>query len=64
MSEAADERGAGTAGERQVPFYCPYCGDEDLLPAGPDGGAWACGSCARSFALRYVGLTTNHGGTW
>jgi transcription elongation factor Elf1 len=44
--------------ERQVPFYCPYCGEEDLVPDGPDGGTWACGSCARSFALRYVGLTT------
>jgi ribosomal protein L37AE/L43A len=46
------------SGERQVPFYCPYCGEEDLVPDGPDGGAWACRSCARSFALRYVGLTT------
>jgi transposase-like protein len=44
------------SGERQVPFYCPYCGEEDLVPDGPDGGSWACRSCARSFALRYVGL--------
>ncbi len=21
--------------ERQVPFYCPYCGEETLRPAGP-----------------------------
>ena len=47
----------GAAGERQVPFYCPYCGDEDLVPDGPDGGVWACRSCARSFALRFVGVT-------
>jgi transposase-like protein len=48
----------GASGERQVPFYCPYCGEEDLVPDGPDGGGWACRSCARSFALRFVGLTT------
>ena len=42
--------------ERQVPFYCPYCGDEDLRPAGADGGAWRCGACARAFELRFAGV--------
>ena len=31
--------------ERAVPFYCPYCGDEDLRPADDDGSrtaAWYC----------------------
>jgi hypothetical protein len=40
--------------ERQVPFYCPYCGEEDLVPAGPDPGAWRCGSCTRTFGLRSI----------
>ena len=44
------------AGERQVPFYCPYCGDEDLRPAGPAGGGWRCGACARAFELRFAGV--------
>jgi ribosomal protein L37AE/L43A len=44
------------AGERQVPFYCPYCGDEDLRPAGPGGGSWRCGACARAFELRFAGV--------
>jgi transposase-like protein len=44
------------AGERQVPFYCPYCGEEDLRPAGPAAGRWRCGSCARAFELRFAGL--------
>jgi hypothetical protein len=34
---------------RAVPFYCPFCGEEDLRPAEPRG--WRCGSCARTFAL-------------
>ena len=38
--------------ERSVPFYCPYCGEEDLVPAGPDAGGWECRSCWRAFALR------------
>ena len=48
--------GAEPAGERQVPFYCPYCGDEDLRPAGPSAGSWRCGACARAFELRFAGV--------
>ena len=36
------------------PFYCPYCGDEDLRPNGEKHGEWACGSCRRAFVLRSV----------
>jgi transposase-like protein len=43
-------------GERAVPFYCPYCGDEDLRPDGPQGGRWVCRSCARRFELRLAGI--------
>ncbi len=52
---AADFVG-GPAGERQVPFYCPYCGDEALRPAGAQEGHWDCTSCARSFQLRFAGV--------
>jgi len=44
--------------ERQVPFFCPYCGDEALRPAGPDSGDWTCGSCARNFSLRFTGVAS------
>jgi ribosomal protein L37AE/L43A len=40
------------SGERQVPFFCPYCGEETLRPAGAQAGGWTCGSCTRSFTLR------------
>jgi hypothetical protein len=50
MSEGND------GGERQVPFYCPYCGDQDLRPATATGGAWECASCARGFELRFTGI--------
>jgi transposase-like protein len=43
-------------GERQVPFFCPYCGDESLRPSGPQAGEWECGSCARSFTLTFVSV--------
>lgn len=46
-------------GERQVPFFCPYCGDEALSPAGPDAGEWTCTSCARSFTLKFAGVTAS-----
>jgi transposase-like protein len=44
------------SGDRQPPFYCPYCGDQDLRPAGPDGGSWRCATCARAFELRFAGV--------
>jgi ribosomal protein L37AE/L43A len=43
-------------GERQVPFYCPYCGEETLRPAGVDAGDWECRACARGFSLKFVGV--------
>ena len=41
--------------ERAVPFYCPYCGDEDLEPYETDGG-WHCRACTRAFRLRFIGM--------
>jgi len=43
-------------GERQVPFFCPYCGEETLRPAGLQAGHWQCDSCARSFQLRFTAV--------
>ncbi|WP_328563363.1 hypothetical protein [Streptomyces coelicoflavus] len=42
--------------ERAAPFYCPYCGDEDLRPGEEGHGAWECGSCNRAFQLKFLGL--------
>jgi len=44
------------SGERATPFYCPYCGDEDLRPHSDSHGDWRCGACARVFNLKFVGL--------
>lgn len=40
---------------RAVPFYCPYCGDEDLRPIGDTHGGWWCQACRRAWALRFLG---------
>ncbi|MEE4542560.1 hypothetical protein V2S66_11355 [Streptomyces sp. V4-01] len=42
--------------ERAAPFYCPYCGDEDLRPSEQGHGAWECRSCNRAFQLKFLGL--------
>ncbi|WP_310723285.1 hypothetical protein [Streptomyces sp. N2A] len=42
--------------ERAAPFYCPYCGDEDLRPSEEGHGAWECRSCSRAFRLSFLGL--------
>lgn len=42
--------------ERAAPFYCPYCGDEDLHPHEEGHGAWECRACNRAFQLKFLGL--------
>ncbi|MDJ0340717.1 hypothetical protein QMK19_20590 [Streptomyces sp. H10-C2] len=47
--------------ERAAPFYCPYCGDEDLRPSEEkvphgSGAAWECRACNRAFQLKFLGL--------
>jgi len=44
------------SGERVVPYYCPYCGDEDLRPSAEGHGTWECRACARAFAVRFAGI--------
>ncbi|HKS53004.1 MAG TPA: hypothetical protein VJS67_14160, partial [Pseudonocardiaceae bacterium] len=41
---------------RAVPFYCPYCGEEDLRPHEDPPAAWRCADCQRVFVVRLVGL--------
>jgi transposase-like protein len=45
---------------RAAPFYCPYCGDEDLQPYGDEHGAWWCQSCRRAWTLRLLGIGSPH----
>jgi ribosomal protein L37AE/L43A len=42
--------------ERSAPFYCPYCGDENLHPHGAGHGEWECRACRRVFALSFRGI--------
>ncbi|HEX9775506.1 MAG TPA: hypothetical protein VGB83_07990 [Actinomycetota bacterium] len=35
------------------PFYCPYCGEQDLRPAGDDR-AYHCRTCDRLWELRFI----------
>jgi len=57
------------APEISVPYYCPYCGGEDLRPnpadptelaAAPDipkvSNAWECRECTRVFSVTFIGL--------
>ena len=41
---------------RAVPFYCPYCGEEDLRPEEDPHAAWRCADCLRVFVVRLVGV--------
>ncbi|MBU7600488.1 hypothetical protein JGS22_023380 [Streptomyces sp. P38-E01] len=42
--------------ERAAPYYCPYCGEEDLRPSEEGPGAWECADCNRAFAVKFLGL--------
>jgi ribosomal protein L37AE/L43A len=45
--------------QRAVPFYCPFCGEEDLRPHEDQHGAWHCRSCTRVFSLKLLGLVVH-----
>jgi transposase-like protein len=45
-----------SAGERVVPYHCPYCASENLRPSEEGHGVWECHSCARVFSVKFVGL--------
>jgi ribosomal protein L37AE/L43A len=49
------------SGERAVPFHCPFCGEEDLRPAGAEHGTWECRDCTRVFKLSMVGMRVGVG---
>lgn len=57
MSEANTGAGPphGGGGERMAPFYCPYCGEENLEPREAHG-SWFCPDCVRSFTLKFLGV--------
>jgi predicted RNA-binding Zn-ribbon protein involved in translation (DUF1610 family) len=40
---------------RAVPFYCPFCGEQELTP--DDQAGWRCESCARVFELTIVRIS-------
>lgn len=46
---------------RVQPFFCPYCGEQDLRPAGR--AAWHCRVCDRRFELGFLGLGSGEEGT-
>ena len=39
---------------RVQPFFCPYCGEQDLRPSASSG--WHCRTCDRRFELTFVAL--------
>jgi ribosomal protein L37AE/L43A len=39
---------------RAQPFFCPYCGEQDLRPSATSG--WHCRVCDRRFELTFGGM--------
>ena len=40
---------------RAQPFYCPYCGEQDFVPA-EESDSYACDSCGRRYTVTFIGL--------
>ena len=43
-----------SATPRAVPFYCPFCGEQDIRPDDPSG--YRCEVCDRRWELRLLGV--------
>jgi transposase-like protein len=46
-------------GQRAVPYYCPFCGEQDLRPEPEPRAAWLCSGCRRVFVVDFVGLSVS-----
>jgi ribosomal protein L37AE/L43A len=55
VPQARPERSEDGMSERAVPYYCPYCGGEDLRPHDEHHGTWECRECTRVFTLKLIG---------
>ena len=42
-------------GRHVPPFYCPYCGEEDIRPF-TEAAQWLCAACRRVWTVRFVGI--------
>jgi hypothetical protein len=54
VNEPAAGKPAGHGAAR--PYYCPFCGEEDLWPHSAARAAWLCRGCTRVFTLTLIGL--------
>ncbi|TDT31389.1 hypothetical protein ACF3NT_11095 [Naumannella halotolerans] len=36
---------------RAVPYFCPFCGEEDLRPVEEPSNGWLCRPCARVYSV-------------
>ena len=43
-------------GARAVPFYCPFCGEQDIRPDDAGTTSWRCESCERRFDLTLIAI--------
>ncbi len=41
------------------PFFCPYCGEEDIRPHGEATSEWHCAACLRAFTVRLIATGVN-----
>lgn len=56
MSEtAAKERMGESPTPRAQPYYCPYCGEQDLRPA-DERSTYHCRTCDRLWRLEFTRL--------
>ena len=45
----------GSPTPRAQPFYCPYCGEQEIRPA-EEQGLYHCDLCNRVWRLEYRGI--------
>jgi hypothetical protein len=43
-----------SATPRAVPFYCPFCGEQDIRPA--EGAGYQCAVCDRAWDVSLLGI--------
>jgi transcription elongation factor Elf1 len=52
MSTQKEGHGGDSPTPRAQPYYCPYCGEQDIRP-GDEHGTYHCATCDRLWKLEF-----------
>jgi predicted RNA-binding Zn-ribbon protein involved in translation (DUF1610 family) len=61
MTSVSGPESGNSPTPRAVPFYCPFCGEQDIRPS-EEGSSYRCQVCDRTWEIRITRVGPGAGG--